>query len=238
MDNFPWKRSAAIVLAAGSGKRMQQSIKKQFMLVGGKPLLYYSLKAFSDRGIGRIVLVAAEEDFAYCRKEFTESSAFSCPIRLVQGVKERYDSVYAGLLQAEGCDYVFIHDGARPCLEQEVLERSAACVAQYSACVAAVPVKDTIKIVDEEGFAQQTPDRSHLWMVQTPQTFRYEIVMEAYNRMMHAPKTGLVITDDAMVVENYSSCPVKMAEGSYRNIKVTTQEDLAVIKAYLETVEA
>lgn len=236
MEKFPWKQSAAVVLAAGSGRRMQQPVKKQFMLVGGKPLLYYSLKAFSDQGIGRIVLVIAEEDFAYCRKEFMECSAFSCPIHLIPGGKERYDSVYAGLLEARGCDYVFIHDGARPCLEQEVLERSAVCAAQYGACVAAVPVKDTIKIVDERGFAQQTPERSRLWMVQTPQTFRYEIVMEAYERMMHVPKAGLVITDDAMVVENYSVWPVKMAEGSYRNIKVTTQEDLAVVKTYLEAV--
>ena len=233
MDKFPWKQSTAIVLAAGSGTRMRQPMKKQFMPVGEKPLLYYSLKAFSDRGIGRIVLVAAKEDFPYCRKEFAESAAFSCPIQLVQGGKERYDSVYAGLLAAKGCAYVFIHDGARPCLEQGVLERTASCAAQYGACVAAVPVKDTIKVADERGFAKETLDRSRLWGIQTPQVFRYEIAMQAYRRMMHEPKAGLRITDDAMVVENYSDCPVKMAEGSYRNIKVTTQEDLTVVQSYL-----
>lgn len=233
MEQRFWEKSSAIVLAAGSGKRMQQTVKKQFISIGGHPLLYYSLKAFSDMGIGSIVLVVAEEDFAYCQKQFAASGTFARPIRLAIGGKERYDSVYAGLQQAEGAEYVFIHDGARPCLERDVLERTAACVKKYKACVAAVPVKDTIKIVDENGFAVETPERSRLWAVQTPQAFQYELVMKAYRKMAMEPKPGLSITDDAMVVEHYSDYSVKIAKGSYHNIKITTTEDLAVARAYL-----
>lgn len=236
MGEFSWGKSAAIILAAGNGTRMGQAIKKQFILVGGKPLLYYSIKAFCDVGIGRIILVAAKEDFAYCREQWIASSEFGCQIHLAEGGRERYDSVYAGLLQAEGFEYVFIHDGARACLEQDVLRRTAECVEAYQACAAAVPVKDTIKIADGDGFAVETPERSRLWAVQTPQAFRYDIVMEAYRRMAQAPKEGIVITDDAMVVEHYSEYSVKMAEGSYRNIKVTTKEDLAVAACYLSAI--
>ena len=203
MDGFCWKKSVAIVLAAGNGKRMQRTEKKQFIPLMGKPMLYYSLKAFSDIGIGKIILVTAQEDFA-------------------------------GL---EACsadtDYVFIHDGARPCLEKEVLKRVADAVTQHGACVVAVPVKDTIKVVNTEGFAVETPDRSSLWAVQTPQVFSYEIIMDAYNRMMETLETGNRITDDAMVVETFSGHLVKVVEGSYRNIKVTTPEDIAIAEANL-----
>lgn len=233
MGEFCWKKSAAIVLAAGSGKRMNQTIKKQFIPLNGNPLLYYSLKVFSDVGMGRIILVTAEEDFAYCEEQFIRSRKFSCPITLVGGGNERYDSVYAGLQQATGAEYVFIHDGARPCLEKSVLCRIAECVETYQACVAAVPVKDTIKIVDQQGFAVETPNRNQLWAVQTPQVFSYQIVMDAYDKMIHDRKDNILITDDAMVVENYSHHLVKMVEGSYRNIKVTTREDLALAEAYL-----
>lgn len=233
MGVFCWEKSAAIIVAAGSGKRMGHTTKKQFIPLRGNPLLYYSLKVFSDVGIGRIILVTAEEDFSYCEEKFIKSHVFSCPISLVRGGKERYDSVYAGLQQAAGAEYVFIHDGARPCLEKEVLRRIAESVKEYQACVAAVPVKDTIKIVNQQGFAVETPNRNDLWAVQTPQVFVYSIVMEAYDKMMHEPKKESLVTDDAMVVENYSHYSVKMVEGSYRNIKVTTKEDLVMAEAYL-----
>lgn len=233
MDGFCWKKSVAIVLAAGNGKRMQRTEKKQFIPLMGKPMLYYSLKAFSDIGIGKIILVTAQEDFAYCKKQFGDTSVFNCPIELAEGGKERYDSVYAGLRKAKGADYVFIHDGARPCLEKDVLKRVADAVTQYGACVVAVPVKDTIKVVNAEGFAVETPDRSSLWAVQTPQVFSYEIIMDAYNRMMETLETGNRITDDAMVVETFSGHLVNVVEGSYRNIKVTTPEDIAIAEANL-----
>ena len=117
-----------------------------------------------------------------------------------------------------------------------MIEETALCAAKYGACAAAVPVKDTIKLVDGEGFAAETLDRSRLWAMQTPQTFRYDIVKDAYDKMFESPMDEGKVTDDAMVVERYSSCPVKMAMGSYRNIKVTTPEDLTVVEKYMKEI--
>ncbi len=235
MEGFHWERAAAIVLAAGSGSRMKQSVKKQFIPVNHEPLFYHSLKAFSDVGIGGLILVTAGEDMELSRR-LLEKYTFSSPVQIVEGGRERYHSVYQGLRQAAGYEYIFIHDGARPCLERRVIEETALCAAKYGACAAAVPVKDTIKLVDGEGFAAETLDRSRLWAMQTPQTFRYDIVKDAYDKMFESPMDEGKVTDDAMVVERYSSCPVKMAMGSYRNIKVTTPEDLTVAEKYMKEI--
>jgi 2-C-methyl-D-erythritol 4-phosphate cytidylyltransferase len=159
--------------------------------------------------------------------------------KIVAGGKERYNSVYNGI-QAITVDenhqfentYVFIHDGARPCVSAALLARCLDTVKETNACVAAVPVKDTIKIVDTAGYAISTPDRKSLWQIQTPQVFSYEVIKNAYDTFIHV---GSIegITDDAMVVEQYSNIPVKMVEGSYNNIKVTTQEDIQIVESYL-----
>ncbi len=225
------KKYTAVVLAAGAGKRMNTKVHKQYLEVAGKPLLYYTLKAFEESRVDDIVLVTGAGEELYCRREIVEKYGFHKIKAVTAGGKERYHSVYQGLLAAEGTDYVLIHDGARPLVEQAVIERCMESVEKYQACAVGMPVKDTIKIVDGELFAKGTPDRSSLWQVQTPQTFSYALIREAYCKMLQ--QEDAVITDDAMVVERMTSVPVKLIEGSYRNIKITTPEDLLLMEAYL-----
>ena len=226
------KKCAAIVLAAGSGKRMKSNVKKQYMQINGRPLIYYSLKAFETFGVNEIILVTSQNEIEYCRKQIVEKYGITSVSSIVAGGKERYDSVYEGLKAIKDCDYVFIHDGARPCISQEILNNCFETVRKYDACVAAVPAKDTIKIADENQFVEITPERSKVWIVQTPQVFQYSLVKKAYDTMF-ASVQELMITDDAMVVENFTDKKVKLVMGSYYNIKVTTQDDLLLVKDYI-----
>ena len=207
------KKCAAIVLAAGSGKRMKSNVKKQYMQINGRPLIYYSLKAFETFGVNEIILVTSQNEIEYCRKQIVEKSGITSVSSIVAGGKERYDSVYEGLKAIKDCDYVFIHDGARPCISQEILNNCFETVRKYDAGVAAVPAKDTIKIADENQFAEITPERSKVWIVQTPQVFQYSLVKKAYDTMF-ASVQDLMITDDAMVVENFTYKKVKLVMGS------------------------
>ncbi|MDD6195182.1 MAG: 2-C-methyl-D-erythritol 4-phosphate cytidylyltransferase [Lachnospiraceae bacterium] len=219
------ERINAIVLAAGSGKRMGSEVPKQYLPLGGKPVMVYSLEAFDKSAVEGIVLVVAPGEVEYCRREIVEKYHIHKVIAIVEGGAERYDSVYQGLLATE-CDYVLIHDCARAFLTQDVIARAIESVIAYKACVVGVPVKDTIKIADRDGYVVDTPKRSLVWSVQTPQCFAYDIVLEAYNKLQSADKTG--VTDDAMVVERMLHVPVKLIEGNYDNIKVTTPEDLVL----------
>ncbi len=219
------EKNTAIVLAAGQGKRMKSSIQKQFMLICGKPVLYYSLYEFQNSPrIRDIILVTGEAELDYCRREIVERYGFSKVSRIVAGGKERYHSVYAGLLACRDTDYVYIHDGARPFVDEGIIERTHAEVLKSGACVAGMPVKDTIKIADESGCISYTPNRSLVWMIQTPQVFSYELVRSAYELQM--ADENPMITDDAMVVEQMLHRKVRLVEGSYRNIKITTPEDI------------
>lgn len=224
----------AVVLAAGAGKRMHNAVKKQFLLIEDKPVIYYSLKVFEDSFIDEIVLVASEEDIAYCKKEIVEKYHFTKVKQIAAGGKERYHSVLAGLDCLEDSGYIFIHDGARPMLTEEILHRAYEEVKRSSACVAGMPVKDTIKIVDKEGYADRTPDRNFVWMVQTPQVFDAHLIKEAYGKLIASEEKlkakGISITDDAMAVELMTKHRVKLVEGSYENIKITTPEDLLIVK--------
>ena len=155
------------------------------------------------------------------------------------GGKERYESVYRALLAMDREEmkvpnrdgYVFIHDGARPFVDEGIIERTYEAVRKHRACVAGMPSKDTIKVVDADGFAKETPDRKTLWLVQTPQVFEAPLIKEAYFRLMK--KECIQVTDDAMVVEQMLGIPVKLIEGSYENIKITTPEDLPVAEAFI-----
>mgnify|MGYP004570459811 FL=1 len=221
----------AIVLAAGQGKRMRSKTAKQFMELGGKPLLYYSLRAMEQSGVNRIVLVTGENQIPYC-EELVEKYDLKKVHKIVAGGKERYHSVYAGLQAAAPCDIVLIHDGARPFVTQEMITASIQNAEKTGACIVAVPVKDTIKVVAENGIATATPNRSELYQVQTPQTFRYEEIKKAYDEMMK--KEDNHITDDAMVMEQYGGKQVYVIPGDYRNIKITTPEDMVIANAYLK----
>lgn len=222
----------AIVLAAGSGKRMNTIVHKQYLLLDGKPILYYSLKAFEDSPVSEVVLVTGDGEEEYCQKEIIQKYGLRKVCHVVKGGKERYHSVYEGLKAVCKADYVLIHDGARPFIDEKIIERSIRAVEKYQACVVGMPVKDTIKIADELGFAAETPDRKHVWQVQTPQTFCYSLIMQAYEKLMACSKRQ--VTDDAMVLEQMTNQTVKLIEGSYRNIKITTPEDLLVAETYLK----
>ncbi|WP_026508349.1 2-C-methyl-D-erythritol 4-phosphate cytidylyltransferase [Butyrivibrio sp. MC2013] len=229
----------AVVLAAGSGSRMKSSVKKQYMEIGGKPLIYYTLKAFEKGPQEVTVLVTSPGDEEYCQKEIVEKYGLSSDIVICAGGAERYDSVYAGLMALpKDTDIVMIHDGARPFVNRQIMDRTVNAAAEYTAAVCGMPVKDTIKMADNEGFAASTPDRKKLWMVQTPQTFSYPLIKSLYEKLEQEKEVliahGLNITDDAMLVETFSDKKVKLVEGSYDNIKITTPEDIALAESLID----
>lgn len=226
-------RTTAIVLAAGRGKRMQSSVHKQYLLVRNKPVLYYSLKAFEGSIIDDIVLVVGEGEEDFCQREILDKYGFHKIRTIVCGGKERYHSVAYGIRSINWeCDYIFIHDGARPFVDDEIIKRVFDEVKQSKACVVGMPVKDTIKIADEKGFVAGTPDRSRIWQIQTPQVFEKQLIVAAYERLLTEEEKllaeGVIVTDDAMVVEYFMKIPVKLVQGSYENIKITTPEDLKI----------
>lgn len=221
-------KTVAIVLSGGRGKRMGSDMPKQYIEYQGFPLIYYPLKTMQESFIDEIVLVCSEDYYDYCQ-ELVADYELDKVTQIVIGGKERYHSVYAGLQAIEDADYVFIHDGARAFVDNGVLERCLADVKKYDACVAAMPVKDTIKVA-KDGFIVDSPDRSKLYAVQTPQCFKYELIKSSYERMIEEETTlltkGAAITDDTYVFSLYNDKPVYLSEGSYENIKVTTPEDL------------
>lgn len=233
-------RTAAVVLAAGSGKRMNAGVKKQYMEIAGRPVLYYSLKAFEESFIDEIVLVVSQDEIEQVQESYVNQYGFQKISRIVVGGKERYHSVACGLQAVrQDCDFVFIHDSARPMLTQEILQRAYQAVQEEEACVVGVPSKDTVKIADEQGYVSVTPNRSLVWNVQTPQVFSYPLVYSAYEELLQKEQellaAGVQITDDAMVVEHLAHHKVKLVEGSYENIKITTPEDVQIAERYLQS---
>lgn len=229
------KKCAAIVLAAGRGSRMGTKIQKQYLEIEGKPVLYYALEVFEKSEIiDDVVLVVGREDIDFCRREIVERYQFQKVSQIVAGGKERYESVYHGLeaLEETCPDYVFIHDGARPFVDELMLKRVYEAVERYRACVVGMPSKDTIKIVDDEGMVIETPNRKTLWQVQTPQVFEYELIKDAYTNFMQ--REDVQATDDAMVLEMMAGKSVRLVEGSYENIKITTPEDLGIAELFLK----
>ena len=235
------KRCVAIVLSAGQGKRMGTSIQKQYIELCGKPIICYCLEAFEKSEIiDDVIMVAGAGQEDYVTEEIVNKYHFGKVRAVVSGGKERYDSVWNGLKAVrdgmageeakEG--YVYIHDGARPFVDEEIIKRGYACVKANRACVAGVPSKDTVKIVDENQFAVTTPVRKYVWIVQTPQVFETEIITQAYKNLMEHDREN--VTDDAMVVEHLSGTKVRLVEGSYENLKVTTPEDLVLAEALLK----
>ena len=232
----------AVVLAGGSGSRMNSDVAKQYMLLKDKEILYYSLRTFQDSDkISHIILVARSEDIDYCKTNIVEKYGFTKVEKICAGGKERYNSVYNGLCLVEELskdidnEVVLIHDGARPFVTDEMINQSVGNMIFGSACTVGVPVKDTIKIVCEIGgeiFGKETPDRSTLYQIQTPQTFRYKLIRMAYERMLDDENHN--ITDDTMIVEQYAGMGCKIILGSYENLKITTPEDLEFAEKIVE----
>ena len=226
----------AIVLAAGSGSRIKNKTKKQFMEIKGKPVIWYSLFEFEKSRVDEIILVTGKEDIDYCKKEIVEKYNLKKIKNVVAGGSERYESVYNGLKEVTG-NIVLIHDGARPLINNEIIERSIEGTIKSDACVVGVPVKDTIKRADKEGYIIDTPNRSELWITQTPQSFKTDLVKMAYKKMkeeLEKGNTTLNITDDAMVVEEFTTNQVRFVQGDYKNIKVTTPEDIDIAELFIE----
>lgn len=225
----------AIIMAGGTGSRMGASCPKQYLELNGKPILFYTISAFEGSFFDEIILVTRAEDIEYCRKEIVDKYGFKKISQIVAGGAQRSDSVFNGISAVKTKEsYIYIHDGARPFIEDEVLQRVKACVMMYNACVTAVPEKNTIKMITKEGYVAHTPDRSTLWNAQTPQAFRYDIIMEAYERKKGMP--SYECTDDAMVVELFGKMPVKVVDGDYKNIKITTPEDMEVGEKILQRI--
>lgn len=225
--------NTAIVLAGGSGKRMHSEIPKQYMQLNGKPVIYYSLKAFEEsEHVDEIILVTAKEYIEYVRNEIA-GSQFAKLTKIIDGGKERFDSVWAGLQQISEKGYVYIHDGARPCINQNIINACWETVVKTDACVAAAPVKDTIKVADADEYAINTPDRKTLWQIQTPQVFSADVIKEAYSRL-YEQNCFDGVTDDAMVVERYGNSKIKLVNCGYCNIKITTPEDMEIAGIFLK----
>lgn len=229
---------AAVCLAAGQGKRMESKIQKQYLLIQDKPVLYYALKAFQDSPVQEVILVVGAGEEEYCRKEIVDTYGFTKVKAIVTGGKERYHSVFHGLQAVTEADYVLIHDGARPFLTQEIIARCMEGAKEYKACVAGMPVKDTIKLADDEQNIESTPQRSKVWMIQTPQAFDYALIKDAYTILIEQEnqgiQTAIPVTDDAMVVEYFMNQKVHLVYGSYENIKITTPEDMRIAEALLK----
>lgn len=224
-------KNYAIILAAGKGKRMGSGINKQFLNIKGKPILYYSLKTFSDNPfIDEIILVCSSSEIDYCRQQVVEKYGIKKVLRIISGGKERQDSVLNGLRSITDCNIVLIHDGARPFVNSNIIENGIRYAETYGACTCGMNPKDTIKIKGNDGFSLDTLDRSKLFCVQTPQCFKYDLIIKCHEKLM---QDNISVTDDTSVVELYGN-KVYLYEGSYNNIKITTQEDLVVAERILE----
>jgi 2-C-methyl-D-erythritol 4-phosphate cytidylyltransferase len=218
-------RITAIILAAGQGRRMNLPVAKQFLNIQGKPMIYYSLKTFENSKVDEIILVTGKDQVEYCKNLISDYSLTKVS-KVIVGGCERYDSVYNALVSIEKADYVLIHDGARPFITVEKIADIIDAVIEYKACIIGTPVKETIKIADKNGFISGTPSRNSLWAAQTPQAFDYKLIKKAYDLYYSDTKNAPNVTDDAMVYEIYTNSKVKILQGDYNNIKVTTPEDI------------
>ncbi len=210
----------AVIVAAGNSTRM--GTPKQFLSLGGRPLIAHTLAAFEQcEAIGEIVVVARAEDHARVR-EIAAQYGITKLTAVAEGGNTRQQSVQRGVALCRDASYVAIHDGARPLVTPAVIERVVQAAVQYGAATAAVRTKDTVKLADENGMVTTTLNRDAVWNVQTPQIFKRELYERA---LSHAVRQGLDATDDCRLIEAMGH-PVKLVEGSYRNIKVTTPDDV------------
>lgn len=228
-------KTTAIIVAAGRSTRMQMEINKQYIEINGIPVLARTLDVFQrSRMIDDIIVVANETDILFCKESIIDAYGISKTRAIVAGGAQRYESVYKGLQSVdEKTGIVAIHDGARPFITEEILEASIAAALEHGAACTAVPVKDTIKVSDHEGYVKDTLDRNLLWSIQTPQTFRREIIVSAHEK---ARLSGSYGTDDSVLVEK-AGIPVKLVMGSYFNIKLTTREDIAMAEGIAKLME-
>jgi len=220
-----------LIPAAGAGRRMGGGINKQYLELAGQPILARTLEVFEQHPlIDSILIIVSPAEIAFCTEEIVVPGNYRKVAAVIAGGLERQDSVYCGLqaCNADDEDLILIHDGARPLVSCEIIDRVIATAQQHGACLTAVPVKDTVKSV-HKGCVVDTLDRTTLWLAQTPQAFRYDLIRAAYDR---AAALGLRGTDDAQLVE-LAGFTVRVVQGDYRNLKITTPEDLPVAEQLL-----
>lgn len=213
---------SAIILAGGRGTRMGSDISKQFIEVDGKPMLYYTLNTFiNSELIKEIILVLPKNEIEYCKINVLDKYNLNVN-KIVEGGKERQDSVYNALKEVGNSELVLIHDGARPFTTDRIIEEGITFARKYGAAAPGVTPKDTIKVLDSNNFSKETPNRNTLVSIQTPQVFKTDMIISCHEKVR---EENVKVTDDTMVVERYNH-KVYIYNGDYENIKVTTKEDL------------
>lgn len=221
--------NSVVIVSAGRGSRMKADINKQFLKLQNKEVIAHTIdKFYNNENIGEIIVVVREDEAEFFKINIIEKYGYK-NIKIAFGGSERQDSVYNGLKMVdENCKIVLIHDGARPFVNNETIDSAIESAKENKCVIVGVPVKDTIKVIDENNNVCDTPDRSTLWSIQTPQVFDYSLIMKAHEKAREDNYYG---TDDSMLME-YFGQKVKVVEGSYNNIKITTPEDL-ILGEYL-----
>jgi 2-C-methyl-D-erythritol 4-phosphate cytidylyltransferase len=229
-------KKIAIIVGAGKGVRMNCETPKQYLMLRQLPVLAYSLRAFNTcEDIDQIILVAPKKDGQYCRDAIIAGIEMKKPTQIVSGGETRQDSVWQGLLAIDDADsIVAIHDAVRPFIEPRQITACIAGAIETGASMLAIPVSDTLKRVDEDFFVKTTVSRDELWLAQTPQAFRYDIIVKGH---ASAKKEGFCATDDASLVERLGM-KVKVIFGSRRNFKITDPDDLAMAEAIAGSLPA
>lgn len=217
--------NSVVIVSAGRGSRMKADINKQFLKLQNKEVIAHTIdKFYNNENIGEIIVVVREDEAEFFKINIIEKYGYK-NIKIAFGGSERQDSVYNGLKMVdENCKIVLIHDGARPFVNNETIDNAIESAKENKCVIVGVPVKDTIKVIDENNNVCDTPDRSTLWSIQTPQVFDYSLIMKAHEKAREDNYYG---TDDSMLME-YFGQKVKVVEGSYNNIKITTPEDLKI----------
>jgi 2-C-methyl-D-erythritol 4-phosphate cytidylyltransferase len=228
-------KTVAIIPAGGSGKRMKETLSKQYLLLDGVPVLVHTLRIFQNSPtIDEIFLVTPENDIEFARRHIVEKYGISKVSRVLKGGRERQDSVRQGVNALEANhDIVIIHDGVRPFITEEMLHAVYSEAARERAVTVGVPVKDTVKSADGRGWVRETLDRESLWLIQTPQAFTRDLIQKAYDNAYNVNYYG---TDDATLVERIG-VHVKVIHGSYDNIKITTKDDMVMAEFLVQKLK-
>ncbi len=227
-------KAAAIIAAAGSGKRFGVGKRKQFQPLGGKPVIVHTIERFEESpSVGEIILVASEDSIGYCHEEIVKKFRFKKVTKIIPGGEERQHSVKRGFSSiSKETDIVIVHDGVRPFVTVDLIERVINEVLISDGAIVAIPVKDTIK-KSSDGYIQKTRPRESLWLAQTPQAFRYNILKRAYEM---SEADGFLGTDESSLVERLG-IQVKLVRGNQMNVKITTEEDLLFAELALKIID-